>query len=332
MASNDDESVLDPWAFILELSHISPSQEQILATAPFVGAVQDTATSASHDIDMLPLPDSVPEDVFHTPEEASLPTSPSENHCVVNYAFIDVDDVDAWFELGKDSELGSSDVHVEEVNGEEMGNLETLSGDVSISVSESAEGPKSSDGVVESPGKKKSEQGKNKSAVSGEQKKTDKEAGPGLRRVLPPSTAASTPMTETGSGRSGNGGGGAKRKFLDAFFAAVKAFSELQSTVEELNEDHKEAGPELRRVLPPSITGSTAKTGSGRSGNGGGGEKRKAFDVFALLKAFSKLESTVEENNDDHRTLLDVARAKGVTFPRPRWWPEGDNFDPPPPQ
>lgn len=263
MDSNGDESL----AFILELSHISPSQEQILATAPFVGAEQDTAASASHDIDMLSLPDSVPEDVFHTPEEASLPTSPSENHCVVNYAFIDVDDVDAWFELGKDSELGSSDVHVEEVNGEEMGNLETLSGDVSISVSESAEGPKSSDGVVESPGKKKSEQGKNKSAVSGEQKKTDKEAGPGLRRVLPPSTAASTPMTETGSGRSGNGGGG---------------------------------------------------------------EKRKAFDVFALLKAFSKLESTVEENNDDHRTLLDVARAKGVTFPRPRWWPEGDNFDPPP--
>ena len=267
MASNDDESVLDPWAFILELSHISPSQEQILATAPFVGAEQDTAASASHDIDMLSLPDSVPEDVFHTPEEASLPTSPSENHCVVNYAVVDVDDVNAGTDLVKDSELGFSDVHMEEVNGEDMGNLETLVGDVSIRVSESAEVSKSSDVAAESRGKK-SKQGKNKSAVSGEQK-TDKEAGPGLRRVLPPSTAASTPMTETGSGRSGNGGGG---------------------------------------------------------------EKRKAFDVFALLKAFSKLESTVEENNDDHRTLLDVARAKGVTFPRPRWWPEGDNFDPPPPQ
>ena len=85
-------------------------------------------------------------------------------------------------------------------------------------------------------------------------------------------------------------------------------------------------------MLPPSIAASTSmtETGSGRSGNGRGGEKRKAFDVFAVLKAFSELESTVEENNDHHLTLLDVARARGVTFPRPRWWPEGDNFDPPP--
>jgi len=31
--------------------------------------------------------------------------------------------------------------------------------------------------------------------------------------------------------------------------------------------------------------------------------------------------------NLDNISLSEVAEACGMTFPRPRWWPEGENFE-----
>ncbi|KAK7263364.1 hypothetical protein RJT34_30952 [Clitoria ternatea] len=48
------------------------------------------------------------------------------------------------------------------------------------------------------------------------------------------------------------------------------------------------------------------------------------FDVMKVLE--ENLTSDVEENLDD-LSLLEVAQLRGITFPRPRWWPDEDDDD-----
>ncbi|KAK7311098.1 hypothetical protein RJT34_09001 [Clitoria ternatea] len=48
------------------------------------------------------------------------------------------------------------------------------------------------------------------------------------------------------------------------------------------------------------------------------------FDVMKVLA--ENLTSDVEENLDD-LSLLEVAQLRGITFPRPRWWPDEDDDD-----
>lgn len=101
----------DPFAYMMELCHISSSQEEILRYCPFVGqtvnlAVDEASPSAggipvaSTGIAMKTLTaetpqdsgkDSGPQDVFHTPpEQSSLPTSQLRSvdfhHCIINGA------------------------------------------------------------------------------------------------------------------------------------------------------------------------------------------------------------------------------------------------------
>lgn len=64
-----------------------------------------------------------------------------------------------------------------------------------------------------------------------------------------------------------------------------------------------------------------AATGTERGGN-----NSEKWNVFDVLRVFSQNNDDVEENHD-HLSLLDVAKAHGVTFPRPRWWPDDDKFE-----
>jgi len=52
-------------------------------------------------------------------------------------------------------------------------------------------------------------------------------------------------------------------------------------------------------------------------------EKMNVFDVFRFLSEISNEEG----QNLDNISLSEVAEACGLTFPRPRWWPEGENFE-----
>ncbi|KAL2349399.1 hypothetical protein Fmac_003399 [Flemingia macrophylla] len=54
----------------------------------------------------------------------------------------------------------------------------------------------------------------------------------------------------------------------------------------------------------------------------GSGEK-KEFSVFDVLRALSQQVESGEV--EDNRSLWEVAEACGLTFPRPRWWPEDFN-------
>ncbi|XP_061354832.1 uncharacterized protein LOC133299392 [Gastrolobium bilobum] len=146
--TNDDE----PYAFMVNLSRISSSQEEHLNRNIFVGDTHnDNAASpiygdfpvSSAGIVMVSLPESqeegAPQDVFHTPpEESSLPTSDDQrrtvtvdvDRCAINQV-VDVDcgtqgfvdlcgysDGTDFVDLGRDSELGFSDVPLtQEIDG-----------------------------------------------------------------------------------------------------------------------------------------------------------------------------------------------------------------------
>ncbi|KAK7335643.1 hypothetical protein VNO80_27591 [Phaseolus coccineus] len=86
-------------------------------------------------------------------------------------------------------------------------------------------------------------------------------------------------------------------------------------------------------VLPPSMRGplKIAASESECLKNAASGvvfgNSREKKDVFDVLRVLSEI-SNEEEKNLDDISLIEVAEAFGITFPRPRWWPEGENFDP----
>ncbi|BAT75176.1 uncharacterized protein HKW66_Vig0038160 [Vigna angularis] len=55
------------------------------------------------------------------------------------------------------------------------------------------------------------------------------------------------------------------------------------------------------------------------------GNSSEEMNVFDVYRVFLEMNNE-KEKNLDNLDLLEVAEACGVTFPRPRWWPE--NFDP----
>ncbi|XP_027363184.1 uncharacterized protein LOC113870867 [Abrus precatorius] len=77
------------------------------------------------------------------------------------------------------------------------------------------------------------------------------------------------------------------------------------------------------RVLPPSLRGRLENAASGK----GQGREENQIPVFNALKLFSK-NSREDDDILDSLTLFQVAKRRGITFPRPRWWPDGDNFNP----
>lgn len=55
-----------------------------------------------------------------------------------------------------------------------------------------------------------------------------------------------------------------------------------------------------------------------------GAEYGNSKDVFEVCTAL--LSSRNEKEKD--LSLLEVVEACGINFPRPRWWPKGEDFDP----
>jgi len=55
-------------------------------------------------------------------------------------------------------------------------------------------------------------------------------------------------------------------------------------------------------------------------------EEEKVSDVFDAFRVLTEI-SNEEGQNLDSISLSEVAEACGITFPRPRWWPEGENLD-----
>ncbi|KAG2408422.1 uncharacterized protein HKW66_Vig0032440 [Vigna angularis] len=53
----------------------------------------------------------------------------------------------------------------------------------------------------------------------------------------------------------------------------------------------------------------------------------KGMDVFEVLRVLSEINNE-KGKNLDNLTLLEVAEACGINFPRPRWWPEDFDFYP----
>ncbi|KAK7330823.1 hypothetical protein VNO77_25027 [Canavalia gladiata] len=78
------------------------------------------------------------------------------------------------------------------------------------------------------------------------------------------------------------------------------------------------------RVLPSSIRGRLEKAGS-ESESEKVREKTK-FPVFYVLKVLLQNRHEVEDN-DDNVSLFETAKLHGLNFPRPRWWPDSDNFN-----
>jgi len=173
-------------------------------------------------------------------------------------------------------------------------NLETLAGNFGLCESEKVEciieGSKSSDGAVED---------------SGVEKKSDEE---GVLRVLPPSMRGPLKMSgvEFGNSRLKN------------------AASESPSKRGPLKMSGVEFGnSRLKNAASESECLKNAAASGGEFGN-----SREKKNVFDVLRALSDISNEGEENLDDF-SLIEVAEACGITFPRPRWWPpEWENFGP----
>nr|KYP51508.1 hypothetical protein KK1_026668 [Cajanus cajan] len=234
----------------------------------------------SHGIVMLSLPDSqdaVAQDVFHTPpEDSSLPSSDAAvDHCAVSHAVKVGSGSQGFLHLGRDSELGFSEVR--------------LTHEIGV--------------LGESPVKKS--------------KLSEDGVGVRLERV------------EEGTGHC-------KGKVVSESDAGVSLCEseKVACTVEgEVSSDAVKEGSGMGeksdkglglRMLPPSMRGrledATIEVECGSS------VEKEKFSVFDVLKVISDISAEADEKDGgvQHCRLLEVAKDCGLTFPRPRWWP--DNF------
>lgn len=264
---------------------------------------------ASDDILMLSLPDTqdagkatAVADVFHTPpEESSLPSS-DVDVCTVNHAvdvdagtqgFVDFCDAPESVDLGKDSQLGFSEVQAECSCG--------VGGD------DSGENSKRHIHEFE---KENSDLGE---YLVKKSKHYDCDSG----------YVSSGDCTGVQSEKVKEGVDKGKEKLVSENDGVVN--SDKVACVVEVNKcTGVEEGPEMQRkneggtrVLPPSVSGRVENVAS----EGNGGRKMSVFDV---LRALSTMRD--DEEDDDNPNLMDDARAIGINFPRPRWYPK--NFKP----
>lgn len=324
----------DPFAFIFDLSQISPSQEELLHRCALIGDThpddQPPPCSAvvpetSAGILMITLPETQDpgkdatalgsgpqdQDVFHTPPEktSSLPNSGDEplDHCAVNRT-PDVDDdtlefVDfrgdseatACADLGGDSDLGFSEFQFvqpmdeELVDGESRGIKRDAVGDKFEGLGAELA---SQDGSSESPMKKlklsdpKSDSDSSRACLGIESEKVE-EGNENCEEKL-----------ESEKVEEGNVG----------------------ADVQAGEQGFEENGVSMQNEL--------CSNGLGY----GEGDKQKnktkisVFDVLKLLAENSNSDDDSDEEEDgiENVSLLEAFKSRGLTLPRPRWWPDND--------
>ncbi|TKY45680.1 hypothetical protein E2542_SST30312 [Spatholobus suberectus] len=315
-----------------------------LATRSFVGEedahnCDDTPSPASgdfpvasHGIVMVSPPDSqdagrdsgVPQDVFHTPpEESSLPSSDGQRPtttagvdlCAVNHAveadagtqgFVNFCDGAEFVDLGRDSELGFSEVQlVQEIGVAECSCGVRGDGPSKIPdwrCDEFVDFERELSDLDESPVKKS--------------KRSEHDLGVQLQRVEEGRENCEGKLVSESDG-------GVNLCESDKVAARTVEGNKSSDGVVEASGTREKSDVERGlRVLPSSMRGrlenaaSEMECGSSREKN-----KCSVFDVLKVL-------SEDNDEDEDNLSLLEVARACGVTFPRPRWWPDGDNFNP----
>ncbi|CAJ1943254.1 unnamed protein product [Sphenostylis stenocarpa] len=344
----------DSFNFLFDLSQVSPSQEQLLR-APSVGphthhspSPSPSPSPASADspprsntIVMVSPPDSldaVPQEVFHTPpENSSRPSScnqpraatTGDHRCAVNHAvdvdagtqgFVDLCEGAEFVDLGRDSELGFSESSLgarrdvlDEIRDDRLDEFAIFERELSDlgeppvkkpKLSEGDLGVDSSGGCVEVQSQKGEEGVENceGNLVSEAEKNYDE-------------NNCSTQNLETLVGDVSL----CESEKVACTFERNKS---SDGVVEGSGMGKKSDRKVVLRELPPSMRGPSENAAS--KVEFGNSQKKNVFDVLRVLSEISNEE---DENLDDI-SLLEVAEACGITFPRPRWWPKGENFDP----
>jgi len=227
--------------------------------------------------------DSVPQDVFHTPPEAA---TDGNDPYTVNHAAdiaagtqgsVDLCDGLGFVDLGKDSELGFSEVQLTQ----EMGVGECSHGEPRDVVGEIRDGRFDEFAVSDRELSRSGEPPAKKSKLSEVDLGVDSSEGMGLVSEAEKASDCSAKILETVVGNVG------------------------------LSESEKVAESE-------SSDGAVEGSGTGKKSDVKR-VKMNVVDVLRFLTEFSK----EEEPNFDNMNLLEVAKACGMTFPRPRWRPEG---------
>ncbi|OIV92384.1 hypothetical protein TanjilG_09982 [Lupinus angustifolius] len=267
----------DPFDFIIDLCQISPSQEELLRHQLFVGETVDQPSpspSAAAGILMMSMPQtqyptekdaSAPkdQDVFLTPLEKSLSLPISSDDPFDNVPqFVDLrgdSDATVYVDLGRDSDLGFSDVQLTQVVHEEL-----IDGNSS--------------------GAKRVVVGDKFKGFERELDSNEKISESAMKRLKlsDPKSGFDSPMVCLGI---------QSQKGKDQF-------------------------------------GSEAKTHFCNVEKGSEKNNSKISCVFDVLKFLSENcnDDDDEEDGVENLSLLEAFKKGGLSFPRPRWWPENDRF------
>ncbi|KAK7346770.1 hypothetical protein VNO80_21293 [Phaseolus coccineus] len=303
---------------------------------------------------MLSLPDSqdpVAEDVFHTPPEKSsspischLPRAATDDDdpCTVNHAV----DVDAGMKgcvdlcegsefvdlgLGRDSDLGFSGVQLrQEMDVDECSHgarRDALDKIRDGRFNEFAVFKRELSDLDESPAKK-SKLPEVDLGVEVQSQKVEEGVGNLVSEAEKPSDE------NMGSAKNlENLVGNVSLCESEKVACTVEGSKSSDGVVEGSGMGKNRDEERVVRVLPPSLRGplkiaaSESKCLKNAASGMEFGNSREKKDVFDVLRVISEISNEKEVNLDDI-SLLEVAEACGINFPRPRWWPEGENFDP----
>ncbi|CAL0310122.1 unnamed protein product [Lupinus luteus] len=268
----------DPFTFIIDLCQISPSQEELLRHQPFVGEIVDqpSPSSAAADADagilMMSMSQtqyptekdaSAPkdQDVFLTPLEKSLSLPISSDDAFDNVSqFVDLrGDSEATFyvDLGRDSDLGFSEVQLTQVVQEELIDGNSI--------------------------------GNKRGAVGDKFKGFERELD--LNGKISESAMKRSKLSDSKLG-------------LDS--PRVHLGIQSQKGNEKLGSESK--------TLFCNVEKGSEKNNS------------KISCVFDVLKFLSDNCNDDEEGGVENLSLLEAFKKRGLSFPRPRWWPEDDSF------
>ncbi|KAK7341054.1 hypothetical protein VNO80_23978 [Phaseolus coccineus] len=318
----------DPYNLLFDHSHVSSSQETLLCDLSFREHSHHSPSPASADspphfnaivtVSLPDSPDPVPPDASHTPPGNTSIPSFCDQPWVATEGDVD-SGTPGFVDLGMDSGLGLSEVQLtQEMDVDECshGARRDVLGEIRDGrFDEMDESPLikpnlgigSSGGCVEIQSQKVKEGVGNYEGnlVSEEEKISDE-------------NNCSAENLET---LVGNVGLCESEKVACIVEGSKSGYGVVEDSGMEKKSDEERVLP----VLPPSMRGPLKIAASELKclKNAASGVE---FDVFDVLRVLSEMSNDKEENLGDI-SLCEVAEACGITFPRPRWWPEGENFD-----
>jgi hypothetical protein len=279
----------DPFASITELCHVSASQEDRLRHCPFARESNDDDEDdrvESTGILMVSLPESSSaHDVFQTPPEGSVLQSSEEQWSMAFDHPYDraVDGPRDAVDLGKDSDLGFSEVELAQRVNDD-------------SVSECRMRTESSleEGLADSLSKK--------SNLSEQQMASEAPE------------ACVVALTDTNTENFG--------VKLDS--ESRRNFEISEETAVEANSDDVEVFSSAKRKLDYFQSESKESGEDDLEGEQpvGKGAERVPISILNVLKIL-KEGCDDEDESLKNVSILEICKQRGVTFPRPRWWPEG---------